>query len=105
IIARNGSSIWQSDATRKVVALGQWSSGEHFVRGLLSWCLVWNPPAGVAPFLVDGLETALAELTDQDYEAMTAEGSQQAIYGYGLAGVANQSYIHKLSAVTHWLGI
>ena len=68
---RSGSRTTYGKSSRSVDG-----ARETFLRGLLAWCLAWNPPPG-ARVLVDGLETDLAELTDRDYAAMTKEGTER----------------------------
>ena len=103
LLSERSSPIWQSDDVRKVVALGRWSAGETFLRGTISWCLAWSPPAGAPAFLVEGLEGALAELSDRDYAAMTKEASQRATYGYSVGAEKEDSHLQKLAAVARWV--
>ena len=97
------SKIWQSDAARQVVGLGRWSSGERFLRGVIEWCIVWNPPPALAAFLLDGFENALAKFSEQDYAdiILAADKAQHAMFGIG--GNVRPAFQDRLMRADAWL--
>ena len=64
------SNVWDSSAVRTVIALGSHSMGHHFLRGALRWCVAWDSPPHAADFLLNGLESALATLNDDEYHEL-----------------------------------
>jgi hypothetical protein len=103
LMTGRGSRVWQSDAAKEVVGLGRWSSGERFLRGLVEWCIVWNPPADVTAFLLDGFENALAAFTEKDYAEIleAAVKAQQVVFGVG--GLVRPAHQEKLARAEQWL--
>ncbi|MCC6241293.1 MAG: DUF4132 domain-containing protein [Gemmatimonadaceae bacterium] len=64
------SNVWDSPAVRTVIALGPHSRGHHFLRGALRWCVAWDSPPHAVDFLLDGLDSALATLSDDEYHEL-----------------------------------
>lgn len=59
--------VWSGTSATALQGLGAMSAGTSFLHGLLEWCIVWDPPAGVVDLLLDGFERSLASLTDDDF--------------------------------------
>jgi hypothetical protein len=93
---------WKTSATQKVVGLGEYSAGSRFLRGLLEWCVVWDPPAGATEFLLDGLEGTIAELTPADYREIAKAAGNTSLYVIHLLAKP-PAYRLKLGAAGEWL--
>lgn len=101
-LAEREGAIWKARPVQTVVGLGQWSAGERFLRGLLEWCAVWDPPADAPTFLLDGLENAVAGLTAADYREI-AERFHEPTYGY-FDRTKEPAFRVKLREADAWLG-
>ncbi len=93
---------WKSPPVKKVVAIGQYSAGSHFLRGLLAWCIAWDPPKGGVDFLLDGLESSLAELSEADYREIATQ-KRGAISAFTLFGENRPAFQRKLERADVWL--
>jgi hypothetical protein len=102
-LAKRESTVWTSKAAKEVVAIGQWSAGERFLRGVLEWCIAWNPPSGAPVFLLDGLENALANLSDQDYADIALTVSKGRPFELGIGGATKPAFQEKVMTAAHWL--
>ena len=90
------TGAWRSAPVKKVVALGQYSAGSHFLRGLLAWCVAWDPPKGGFELLLDGIEGSLADLTDVDYREMAKVENGRGLYGLSFFGHKQSPFQIKL---------
>jgi hypothetical protein len=76
LLAPQTSPVWRGPATLRVVGTQPWSQGRTFLGLVTRWCLLWQAPEGGDRLLVDGMETALATLTESDLAAMAAESAR-----------------------------
>ena len=90
------SRAWRSATVKKVVAIGQYSAGSHFLRGLLGWCVAWDPPKSGFDFILDGIEGSLAELTDADYREIEKAAGQGG-YAFSFFGTKQPPFQIKLA--------
>jgi hypothetical protein len=105
ILMSDRTGPWDAPPVRTVVGANRWSAGERFLRGLIEWCVFWDPPAGAAGFLLDGLENSIASLTANDYRQMSERSSSSNVVMDGLffAGTTSSGYREKLEAAENWL--
>ncbi len=76
LLAPNESPVWGGPAAKRVVGTQPWSLGRSFLQLVTRWCLLWQAPDGGDALLVDGMETALAELKQRDFDAMAADAAR-----------------------------
>jgi Family of unknown function (DUF5724)/Domain of unknown function (DUF4132) len=102
LVAADESPLWKSGAPQKLRGIGQWSAGARFLRGLCEWCVAWEPPGRGFEFLLDGLETVLADLSPADYREMASmRASPHTIYVS--PGEKEPAFRAKLRAAEGWL--
>jgi hypothetical protein len=97
------AASWKTSATQKLVGLGQYSAGSHFLRGLLEWCVAWDPPTRATDFLLDGLEGTIAELTERDYREIAADARKTVFSVLELFGAKQPAHRVKLARAEGWL--
>lgn len=73
-------ALWTTGPVQQVCGLGPWSAGTHLLRALCEWCLIWQPPPSGAAFLLDGFETALAQLDPSDYAELRTNGTSTRVW-------------------------
>lgn len=79
-------AAWTSGVVQQVCGIGKFSAGAHFLRGVLDWCVAWDPPRGAVALLLDAFEDALAQLTADDYRAIAehrTKGQHILVVGFG----------------------
>jgi hypothetical protein len=91
-----GAASWKTPSTQKVVALGKYSAGSRFLRGLLEWCVAWDPPSGGVEFLLDGLEGSIAELTPGDYREIAQQARGSTLYTFNVSGEKQPAFRARL---------
>ncbi len=101
LMADGDSNPWKARVVQKVCGLGRWSSGDRFLRGLCEWCVVWEPPAAGAAFLLDGFENALAQLSGSDYRELAANRTPKRVF-YGPSDPTPESE-RKVTRADQWL--
>ena len=101
LLSETESPVWGSPPVTKVRGIDQWSGGLLFLRTLLEWCVVWDPPQGATEFLLDGLEDAIASLTADDYREMEKNEARNLFWYEGLA--KEKPYRRKLRRADEWL--
>ncbi|HKP16337.1 MAG TPA: DUF5724 domain-containing protein [Gemmatimonadaceae bacterium] len=101
LLAEYGAHAKRSAAVRRLEGIAQYSAGLRFFETLLEWCVVWEPPAGVPDFLLDGLESCIAGLTAGDYADI--EKHERNRSGYYYAGRDQLPYQAKTARAEQWL--
>ena len=107
LVAEHDSPTWKSAAVQTVMGLGEYGAGRGFLAGLLEWCAVWDAPRNPMPFLVDGLESAVAKLTSNDYRLLkehVASGASAYMMFAVVQGNQPPPYREPLHAAQVWLG-
>ena len=103
LMCEQDAPTWKSNVVKQVVQLGQYSAGGRFLRALVEWCLVWDPPAGVAKYLLDGFEKSLSAFTDAEYRALADRAAQQLFVQYIGIGEKRPSYAIKVEEAQKWV--
>jgi len=104
VMADQAAPAWKSSSVERLRGIGQWSRGIHLLRGLLEWCIAWDPPTGVADFLLDGLEGSIAVLDSADYHAMEEERARRVGVYYSYYYVERKpAFQVKLERAEEWL--
>ena len=103
LLAEDDSDVWQSPSAQQVRGLGQLNAGHRFLRGISEWCVAWEPPAGGLDFLLDGLESRIALLTAEDYEALRAKRGSAQLFIYQFGIEKPPGYMKKVAAGEQWL--
>ena len=70
LIADRGGPTWGGSNARRLIGDADWSPGQRFLERLLEWCVFWQQPEHGAVFLLDGLESALARMTIEDFDTL-----------------------------------
>jgi hypothetical protein len=70
VASERTTGMWKSEVVQTVCGLGPARSGANILHVLLEWGVVWDPPAGGFNLLLDGLESSIADFTDEDAVAM-----------------------------------
>ena len=103
LCASDETSVWKGGAPQRVGALGQYSAGARFLRGLCEWCVAWEPPSGGFDFLLDGLEDVLAKLDAADWAELRQQRSSSLHVYYHNVGEKEPVWRVKLRAADAWL--
>ena len=99
----NEGRVWKTPALVALEGVSQYSAGTRFLRGLLEWCLAWDPPAGVPDFLLDGLETRLAALSPGDYREMAEHRAKHGDVYVNYVHEKEPAYRAKLERADPWM--
>src|SRR5690348_11234727 len=60
------TGVWKSDVVKTVCGLGPASAGANALHILLEWAVVWDPPLRGFDLLLDGLENAVADFSEEE---------------------------------------
>lgn len=93
--------VWKSAPVRTLCD-GKLHMRSLLLRGLAEWSVVWDPPAHGFEFLLDGFESAVAAIDDDDYAELLKDGVA-AGNGYYAANDEKRPVRTKLDRAQTWL--
>ena len=103
LVAERGSATWSGPHVRRLIGEQTWSEGEHFLHTLLEWCVYWQRPKQGIGFLLDGLESSLANLTDKDFAGLAKHAADtRSIYAGERWPVAASGDLQKQTDPPEW---
>ena len=102
LVADDEVSLWKSAAVKQACGLGKWSAGARLLRGLCEWCVAWEPPGAGVDFLLDGLESRIAEFTKDDYHQI-ATSERTVAHAFVHHGDKEPGFQKKLRRANGWL--
>ena len=107
LLASDGTSaMWKSDVVSTVRGRAHISAGASGLHVLLEWGVVWQPPLGGFELLLDGLESSIANFTDDDAAAMRAhEGNPAAAALRGEKSPALTALLAKVHTVDRFVRV
>lgn len=97
--ARLDDAAWGGKSAQELAKLKHWGRGAEILRQILHWCIHWQGPSGPVEFAIDGVEHALARLTERDFSEMGQE-SGVAVQYYDKTP---KPYQQKVELAANWV--
>jgi hypothetical protein len=107
LVVAHDSPAYNSSPVQQLMGLGEYHAGDRFLTGILEWCAVWDPPADGLSFLLEGLESSMAELTPGDFDVLQqhARSERSAFSVHVFTGSDGHTALRrKIEAVQRWMG-
>ena len=105
LMGKGRAAPWEAAPVQAVCALGQYRAGSEFLRGVLEWCAVWDPPKGGIAFLLDGLEASIADFATSDFEELAKAVKEKTDErNYFRPGDKPPAFRVKMDTAMTWLG-
>lgn len=102
LVPNDDSEVWDSAPVRRLRDGNMKHMHSTLLHGLVAWSVVWDPPAHGFEFLIDGLESALAAIDEQDYADLVKDDAAANVWHYA-ADDRKLPVRQKLSHAQAWL--